>query len=1176
MASDTSLLDRWIERRDAHAFREIVVRYAALVHGACLRVLRNDADAQDAAQICFIKLARADEAPTRSLGGWLHAMAVRASIDLKRARERRSERERRYATARRSAGDEPSWDEVQSDVDVAIAELPESLRRPIVDHFLRGRTHDAIAAELGVSRQTVTHRIGKGVEQIRRLLRRRGWRAGIPLLVASLPSLAEAAAPPQLTAALGRLALSGVAPAASASAAPGAAHLSAKIGVFLMTKKLVVSAGIAVLVVLGIWFGLGKGLFVDEPHGPGERETASVHGERDEVPAATRTATEHRAATSKDGADVGEGTTTGTAAVADSVRGLVVDASGSPAARCRVAWARIRGKERGVEIVEETRADENGRFVLAALSARDARSTPRGELFACALQRDEAGGVDLGGLDLATSDSATDGAVTIALEALSEIGGAVFERATEAAVSGVRVQLRIERSGDGDDELPRVLAAAFPDIAGDGSSRISSTDGRYRFTTPGPLRARLQFDSGVSDWVVPGFRSQADLLTVGLAAGERRLNLDFGLDLGGSIAGRVVDVDGAPIEAATVELEASYRASDRRVVQTDVRGEFRFHGLATQASYLVAAWSDGLAPGFGSRIAMPEAQEVIGVEIVLGPGRQFAGRVVDDRGEPLPGVSIALAKSFEARRVWIRGVESLETGDDGSFEFAQLAAGEYVVGASSAEHDDRTVNVEIKADADVLDFEIVLERRSGGFIAGVVVDDRGESAQARVVVRRRGRVAGSATSAADGEFRVDGLDEADDYLVTAFSSEHHGERLTGIASGTSDLTLRVRRRGRIRGRVVSDEGTPVDEFEVRVAFTRSDGNRFHTKWTTRANVDGEFAIDGAEPDPVAARVDVRATGFVPRSTAALRVPPGGETEVVIVQLERGAVLRGAVTDADTGAPLLGARVRVHDRGGFGPQILDVGRGLWDDGKVWMLGMTDEKGRFELTGFEAGVKVHLAIWIDGYGTRVERGVEVTASGAEVSVALEREAVLTVEQRVAGGGGSLRTRYVVEHREERPWNSAFRASGSTVGEGDIAFDGLAAGRYRVVVVRLDTAAAIRAGEVAVELQAGESRRIEIDPVALAKRSRSIRGAVKRATRGAFVRVVWSTDPEESYTDAPVPCDADGGFEAPGLPPGQYRVFARARGKPPREASADVRVKAGERSSVELALPAGEDDR
>lgn len=93
---DVALYERWRGTRDPDAFAEIVSRHSAMVYGTCKRVLGNPSDAEDAAQECFIELARARKNIKCSLGGWLHRVAVRRSLNLIRAERRRKGREVRF------------------------------------------------------------------------------------------------------------------------------------------------------------------------------------------------------------------------------------------------------------------------------------------------------------------------------------------------------------------------------------------------------------------------------------------------------------------------------------------------------------------------------------------------------------------------------------------------------------------------------------------------------------------------------------------------------------------------------------------------------------------------------------------------------------------------------------------------------------------------------------------------------------------------------------------------------------------------------------------------------------------------------------------------------------------------------------------------------------------------
>jgi len=250
--SDRALLERWIAARDAEAFADIVSRHAALVYSTCKRITRNATEAEDVAQECFIELARVRRVIAPSLAGWLYRVAVRRSLDQMKSESRRKRREARYMeTMDMSAS--VTWDDIQAHVDEAIAALPEKLREPIVYRFLEGQTHEAIARTLGISDSTVQYRLNRGIEQIKKFLKRRGVVAPTALLGSLLAKhLAAEAAPVALTTALGKLAIAGAAGAIGSGAAISGTNVVA-LGGLLAMKKAVIITALVVVGGAGIW-----------------------------------------------------------------------------------------------------------------------------------------------------------------------------------------------------------------------------------------------------------------------------------------------------------------------------------------------------------------------------------------------------------------------------------------------------------------------------------------------------------------------------------------------------------------------------------------------------------------------------------------------------------------------------------------------------------------------------------------------------------------------------------------------------------------------------------------------------------------------------------------------------------------------------------------------------------
>ena len=171
---EATLISRWNETRDNDDLAEIVRLYSGTVYGACLRILRNTSDAEEVTQDCFLKLAESPIKIRTSLGGLLHTMATRKSINRLRGDKRRYARETEFAES--SPKDQPvSWDHVQHLVDELIIELPEHLRYVIVEHYVNGRTLESLAADLAISKQAVHKKTKAGIEKIRERLSEKGF-----------------------------------------------------------------------------------------------------------------------------------------------------------------------------------------------------------------------------------------------------------------------------------------------------------------------------------------------------------------------------------------------------------------------------------------------------------------------------------------------------------------------------------------------------------------------------------------------------------------------------------------------------------------------------------------------------------------------------------------------------------------------------------------------------------------------------------------------------------------------------------------------------------------------------------------------------------------------------------------------------------------------------------------
>jgi hypothetical protein len=151
----------------------------------------------------------------------------------------------------------------------------------------------------------------------------------------------------------------------------------------------------------------------------------------------------------------------------------------------------------------------------------------------------------------------------------------------------------------------------------------------------------------------------------------------------GTLSGRMVSPDGAPVSGFTMYLTAAYGSGARSLAVTgDAQGRFVVRDLPegpvtlqTRAAPVMAV--SGLEVSAGAA-----ARDVI-VVVDAGPHR-LDGRLVTSDGEPAPGARVSLEWSTEAGGVTSRSSRETITGADGTFQFTQLGAGAHVVSAAFA------------------------------------------------------------------------------------------------------------------------------------------------------------------------------------------------------------------------------------------------------------------------------------------------------------------------------------------------------------------------------------------------------------------------------------------------------------------------------------------------------------
>jgi RNA polymerase sigma factor (sigma-70 family) len=265
--TEADLWQRYVQQRDEAAFETLVRRHGPMVLGVCRRVLRNEQDAEDAFQATFLVLVRR-AASLRSpsmIANWLHGVAHRTALEVRKAAARRRARE--AAAPSRAVMPEDSWAELRAVLDQELGRLAEKYRAAVVLCDLEGKTRKEVAHQLGWAPGTVASRLARGRRILAKRLARRGFAPSL-LAVAAAEGTASACVPAELTASTVTAAYWS-ATAEAATAVPSARAIAVTEGVLRSMFLTRVRNAVAVSLVLGITAlgagGLISGTLATEP-----------------------------------------------------------------------------------------------------------------------------------------------------------------------------------------------------------------------------------------------------------------------------------------------------------------------------------------------------------------------------------------------------------------------------------------------------------------------------------------------------------------------------------------------------------------------------------------------------------------------------------------------------------------------------------------------------------------------------------------------------------------------------------------------------------------------------------------------------------------------------------------------------------------------------------------------
>jgi RNA polymerase sigma factor (sigma-70 family) len=164
-----------VARSDETALAELYDRHGRLAFGLALRVVRDDALAQDAVQDAFMDVWRtaARFVPERAKAStWVLTLVHRRAVDVvRREQRRRAEPLEAAPHATGEATDEAAWLRLErTRVQDALRRLPDPQREALELAYYGGFTQSELAERLGEPLGTIKSRMFAGLTRLRELL----------------------------------------------------------------------------------------------------------------------------------------------------------------------------------------------------------------------------------------------------------------------------------------------------------------------------------------------------------------------------------------------------------------------------------------------------------------------------------------------------------------------------------------------------------------------------------------------------------------------------------------------------------------------------------------------------------------------------------------------------------------------------------------------------------------------------------------------------------------------------------------------------------------------------------------------------------------------------------------------------------------------------------------------
>ena len=514
-----------------------------------------------------------------------------------------------------------------------------------------------------------------------------------------------------------------------------------------------------------------------------------------------------------------------------TVRGTVVDATGAAVAGAMVRAALPRRMIGALGTGPETGADATGAFELRGVSVGSVRITARHPEYA------EGEAV----VDVDPARGAAEAQLVL------HRGGRIHGQARHRDGSAVRGVVAIHRLGVG--SMPFAPAETVS-IAPDGTFAADHVPAG---------RARLVLMTGPALASGPEREVEvAEGATTSVAFDLREVLVAGRVTRGGAPAAglRMIAHGDGPMAAPFLPAPPASAAADPSLQTALTREDGSYELIVDQPGpvRITLQTPDGSVRLPARTAEIPDVERHI-LDLDFG-GLVLAGIVVDEHTDrPLARAAVLADPHGELTQ---GKAVSATTAADGRFQL-EVEPGRYRVTARVAGYAGATTEVEVQT-SNVSDLRLPLPR--GGTVRGRVVDPSGRPAGDGIVRAFSSTTPGTAAAPLlpDGRFELSGLMDAE-YAVVARSDAGGFALRAGVPSGTEDVTLVLRRGGRIQLKLVDGRGAPVAGASASV-----------------------LRVDGVSSPGIATSSTSDGDGF------ATLLSPTGAVELRVARVEGGALV----------------------------------------------------------------------------------------------------------------------------------------------------------------------------------------------------------------------------------------------------------------------------------------------